>query len=185
MLETIHEYAREKLAESGEGNALRREHALYFMALAEEAEPQFRGPRQQDWLDRLGDEYDNIKAALDGVSQHQQSTLGPGVSNEEQAEGVADQATEIGLLIAVSLWHFWVVKGLLTQGREHLRRLLELPKSEATTQGHPLSALRVSSTLRSRSRAKALNGAGDLAWRQGDYSSAQSLLSAALGLGER
>jgi predicted ATPase len=57
MLETIHEYAREKLAESGEGAVLAREHARYFQRLAEEAEPHLTGKEQQVWLDRLEDEY--------------------------------------------------------------------------------------------------------------------------------
>src|SRR5215216_1494130 len=60
MLETIHEYAREKLQESGEAEALQREHALYFMRLGEEAAPHLSGKEQQEWLDRLDDEYDNI-----------------------------------------------------------------------------------------------------------------------------
>src|SRR5207253_11277238 len=46
MLETIHEYAREKLRESGEAGALERQHALYYMRVAEEARPLMAGPRQ-------------------------------------------------------------------------------------------------------------------------------------------
>ena len=69
MLETIHEYAREKLAEVDEGNGgeeepLRRAHALYFMKLAEEAEPGLNGNKQAEWLGRLEDDHDNLRAAL-------------------------------------------------------------------------------------------------------------------------
>src|SRR5688500_6710465 len=64
MLETIHELAREKLGEGGEAEALERQHALYFMGLAEVAEPQIRGAKQVEWLDRLDDEHDNLRAAL-------------------------------------------------------------------------------------------------------------------------
>jgi predicted ATPase/class 3 adenylate cyclase/Tfp pilus assembly protein PilF len=188
MLETIHEYAREKLRESGEAPALQREHTLYFMRLAEEAEPHLTGQRQQEWLDRLGDEYDNIRAALDWASEYQHSIRGVGARNEEAAaaaEEVAEGTAEVGLRLAGALWRFWVVKSLFTEGRKHLRRLLELTESEASTQERPSSTSSTSSTLRSRNsiRAKALNGAGFLALRQGDYPAAQSLLNAALEVG--
>src|SRR5829696_9145885 len=52
MLETVHEYTREKLEESGEAEELRRRHAQYFLALAEEAEPDLKGPRQYTWVER-------------------------------------------------------------------------------------------------------------------------------------
>ncbi|MEP6776259.1 MAG: adenylate/guanylate cyclase domain-containing protein, partial [Chloroflexota bacterium] len=65
MLETIHEYAREKLQESGEADALHRQYALYFMTLAEEAEPHLGAAKQGEWLQRLEDEHDNLRAALD------------------------------------------------------------------------------------------------------------------------
>src|SRR4051794_13100974 len=64
MLETIHEYARQKLAESGEAEVLRREHAHYFMTFAEQAEPQLAGAQQAEWLVRLEEEHDNIREAL-------------------------------------------------------------------------------------------------------------------------
>jgi predicted ATPase len=64
MLETIHEYAREKLQESEEGEDIRRLHAEYFLALAEEAEAEVEGPQQPVWLERLEEEHDNIRAAL-------------------------------------------------------------------------------------------------------------------------
>jgi predicted ATPase len=64
MLETIHEHAREKLEESGETEEIRRAHAAYFLALAEEAESELKGPGQVGWLERLEAEADNLRAAL-------------------------------------------------------------------------------------------------------------------------
>src|SRR5207237_10732909 len=64
MLETIHEYAREKLWESGEEAALAKEHAVYFMRLAEEAESHLTGKDQVEWFNLLEEEQDNIRAAL-------------------------------------------------------------------------------------------------------------------------
>ena len=64
MLGTIREYAREKLEESGKAEEIRRRQAEHFLVLAEEAEPQLKEPRQLEWLDRLEEEHDNIRAAL-------------------------------------------------------------------------------------------------------------------------
>ena len=64
MLETIREYARERLEESGEAESIKRAHAEYFLALAEEAEPRLWGSEDAEWLDRLEEEHDNIRAAL-------------------------------------------------------------------------------------------------------------------------
>ena len=87
MLESILEYAREKLEESGEAEALQREHALYFMGLAEEAEATLRGTGQTGWFDRLGEEYDNFRA-----------TLGWSTNTAE---------SEIALRLSGALWQFW------------------------------------------------------------------------------
>src|SRR6187551_212163 len=63
MLETIREYALERLDDSGDGGQLRRRHAEYFLALAEEAEPDLRQESRES-LDRLEPEQDNVRAAL-------------------------------------------------------------------------------------------------------------------------
>jgi hypothetical protein len=65
MLETIHEFARKSLQESGEAEKVRRLHAEFFLALSEEAEPELTGgPDQVTWSERLEAEHDNIRAAL-------------------------------------------------------------------------------------------------------------------------
>jgi predicted ATPase len=64
MPETIREYALERLAERGEVEALRREHAAYYLALAEQAQPEVHGPEQVAWMRRLVAEHDNLRAAL-------------------------------------------------------------------------------------------------------------------------
>jgi predicted ATPase/DNA-binding CsgD family transcriptional regulator len=64
FLEPVRQYAEERLEESRETEDIRRRHASYFLALAEEAEPQLRGREQAAWLGRLDSELDNIRAAL-------------------------------------------------------------------------------------------------------------------------
>ena len=64
MLETIRQYANEKLVESGESGSLRDQHLEYFRALAEQAKPHLISAQQSVWLDRLETELDNIRAAL-------------------------------------------------------------------------------------------------------------------------
>ena len=64
MLETIRAYAVERLEAGGEADALRRRHAAYFLALAEEAAPWLLGGERWGWLRRLEADYDNLRAAL-------------------------------------------------------------------------------------------------------------------------
>ena len=111
MLGTIHEYAREKFEESEEAEEVRRLHAEHFLALAEEAEPQLKGAEQLEWLDRLEEEHDNIRAAL-GWS------FGRGEA-------------EAGLRLAGALVRFWYVRGHLSKGRRWLEEgLVEADSSE-------------------------------------------------------
>src|SRR3712207_2435689 len=63
MLETIREYALERLAERGELPQLRERHAAHFLALAEQAAKELTGPEQESWLLRLGREHDILRVA--------------------------------------------------------------------------------------------------------------------------
>jgi non-specific serine/threonine protein kinase len=65
MLETIRQYARERLKESGEERQVRDRHLRYYMDWTEAVEPRLRGPGQIAWWDRIETEHDNIRAALD------------------------------------------------------------------------------------------------------------------------
>jgi len=64
MLETIHEYAQERLEASDEADRLRRGHAIYYLEFVETAWPKLIGPESQVWMVRLDREYDNLRAAL-------------------------------------------------------------------------------------------------------------------------
>jgi predicted ATPase len=104
MLETVREYAREALIASGEAEAVRGRHRDYFLHLAEEADPELRGPHQGTWLARLEVEHDNLSAALEW--------------------SLADGDGEKLLRLASSLWRFWNVAGFWREGQEWLERAL-------------------------------------------------------------
>ena len=104
MLETVHEYAREKLEESGEAEKMKRVHAEYFLALADEAEPRLRGAAQFEWLERLEAEHDNLRTALSWSLGSRDATL--------------------GLRLAGMLSRFWYVGNHLSEGRRWLEEAL-------------------------------------------------------------
>ncbi len=105
MLETIREYARERLVASGEGKELHRQHSHYFLALAERAEPAlWGGADQRAWIKRLEAEHENLRAALHQALEH--------------------GAVEVALRLASALWRFWMMHGYLGEGRQWLERAL-------------------------------------------------------------
>jgi len=75
MLETIREYAAEKLAQSNEGKALRRGHSEYFAALADQAWEGFKVGREHEWLLQVSPEFDNIRAMLAWLLEHQNAEV--------------------------------------------------------------------------------------------------------------
>jgi predicted ATPase/transcriptional regulator with XRE-family HTH domain len=105
MLETIREYALERLAASGEEDRVRQAHGAHYMALVEEAWPHLVGPEQARWFDRLEDEHDNLRAILGWA--------------------LRDGDGELGLRLAGRLWWFWSIRGYLSEGRAWLGQLLE------------------------------------------------------------
>jgi predicted ATPase len=150
MLETIRAYALEQLAASGEEADLRERHARFFLALAEQAEPELRGADQRLWLDRLEREHDNLRAALEWA-RAASSGDSPG------------KAPEIGLRLVAALWRFWWRRGHIGEGRERL--------AAALAARAPTPAL-----------ARALYGAGYMAFVQGDYAAVGPLFEESLAI---
>jgi predicted ATPase/class 3 adenylate cyclase len=140
MIESVWEYSRAKLLESGEAHAVRNRHLDYFVKLAEEAEPQLQGPQQGEWIERLAREHGNLKLALEWSTE-------------------TPSAVERGMRLAGALWRYWEVRSHLKEGREYLSELLSKPESEPRT----------------IARAKALTGAGRLAWCLDDNAAARKL----------
>jgi tetratricopeptide (TPR) repeat protein len=112
MLETIREYARDRLEADGNLEQIERRHIQYFRDLAELGERHFLGPDQVSWLDRFEREHDNVRAALSRA-------IGTGAANE-------------GMQLASALWRFWFQRGYLREGRAWLEQLLRLHPDAAT-----------------------------------------------------
>jgi predicted ATPase len=114
MLETIREYALERLTVAEEADRFQRAHADYYLEFAERAESGLVGGwHQAEWLDRLKEDHDNLRAALSWLIRR----------------GPADQ----GLRLAAALRRFWRSRGYLTEGREWTSTLLALPAAGTPT----------------------------------------------------
>jgi predicted ATPase len=153
MLETIREYAEEQLLASGAEDAMRREHARYFVMLAETAEDALSGPEEGCWLEQLAAEHDNCRAALAWCF----------AAAPEQAD-----VCELGLRLAAALFPFWSRHGDWSEGRRWLARALS-----ATGELHAASGR---GGVARQARAKALLASGTLAWWQGEYRTALPVL---------
>jgi len=184
MLETIHEYALEQLAASGEQAHIRRKHAEFFLTLAEAAAAALEGAEQGAWLGRLQQEHDNLRAVLSwAVEQHE---------------------ADIGMRLAVALRLFWFMRGHLSEGRERLAQILALENSSTSTRAKALDCagflaryqgdyaaaaglIRESLALRrslghGQGIADALSNLGYVTLHQGDYAAARAMYEESLGL---
>src|SRR5215208_4936398 len=97
MLEPVRHYGQERLQESGTAEWVRERHAQYYLALAQEAEPELEGADQILWMDRLETEHDNLRAALSWALEGGEA--------------------ELGLQLAGALRLFWVGRSHYSEGR--------------------------------------------------------------------
>jgi predicted ATPase len=185
MLQTIHEFATEQLVASGELEQAKEKHAAWFLDLAIEAEPQLPGPSAVSWLDRLENDHDNLRAALDWLGTQGD---GPRV-----------------VTLAAAMWRFWWLRGHITEGRKQLETALAVDGATATaarataldgagvlaeTQDDydRAEALHREALALSRERddktgiARALGNLGVVAFDRGDDNQATALLEESLAL---
>jgi predicted ATPase len=186
MLETIREYAREKLETSLEEALTKRAHAAYCLVLAEEETTEQSGAGGAEWLESLSLEYDNFRAALEWLTETRDA--------------------EWGLRLGAALFRFWETREYLAEGRDRLGKLLQLAGAAAPTkararalfaagvlageQGDYASAdalmresLDIARHLRDKkSVAVSLNALAVLARDQGDVAVAHSLFDESLVL---
>lgn len=156
LLETVREYAQERLDASGELAAARRAHAHYYLELAERAAPELRGRDQRTWHLRLEREHDNLRSALRWLLDH------------------ATTEQEAALRLSGALGYFWYVRGYHSEGRGWLEEAL------ACRAQHESKA-----ALDSAARIHALIAAGPLLMVQANYTRSQSVLKEALALAEQ
>jgi predicted ATPase/RsiW-degrading membrane proteinase PrsW (M82 family) len=104
MLQTIREFALERLSESADPDAVRRMHARFFLNVAEAGESELRGPQQVSWVQRLGREHENFRAAL---------------------QWSRERDGELGLRLAFALARFWEQRGTLGEARTWLAAALD------------------------------------------------------------
>ncbi len=145
LLETIRQYAQEKLQASGEAHVVKTGHLDYFMRWAEQIEPKLHGPEQNFWLDCLEQEHDNLRAALawslEDIDQNEANSVEPSpILNPPST------IAERGLRCAGALFWFWHLRSYFHEGCQWLDRLLE----------------RTAVLGRTKARARALQGAGQL-----------------------
>jgi predicted ATPase/DNA-binding CsgD family transcriptional regulator len=127
LLETIRQYGREKLSESGEVGKVRERHADYYLALAEEAEPELKGVGQVAWLDRFEQEHDNLRAAI---------------SWSLERSNLQDAAR-----LGWALWLFWWIRGHFAEGRRSMEQALSAEGDAAMPASARAQALFVAGTM--------------------------------------
>lgn len=131
MLQVIHEYAGERLAESSEAASIRQRHTAFFLNLAEAAAPHLTSGKRDPWLARLEADHDNLRAVL--------------------AWGLAEpQATTLALRLAGNLGWFWYFIGRVSEGRGWLEKLLWRADASEEIEAlaeHRAKALRVAGSL--------------------------------------
>jgi predicted ATPase/class 3 adenylate cyclase len=187
ILDTIREFAREKLRELADPDDLNRRHASYFLELADRAEPEFSGVEQEFWLGLLDANIENIRLTL--------------------RHALDSDDAEVALRLAASLRQFWDSSDRLPEAilwleegldaKEEVRPLirakavLALARSrfyvgdEASAAAGTAKALELYRALGDkRGEALALEGMGDIAWSSGDVKRAEELHSASLALYE-
>jgi predicted ATPase/DNA-binding CsgD family transcriptional regulator len=187
LLETIRQYGRERLEEAGEAAHIREQHAGYYLAVAEEAEPELQGEGQVAWLERLETEHDNLRVAMAWLLERGES--------------------EVAARLGWALWLFWGIRTHLAEGRRSMERALSARGSVAMSasararalfvagmmanyQGDHLSAeplvqesLRLFNELEDKvGTAYALSNAGYVALGKGRYQQAIAVIEKAADL---
>jgi non-specific serine/threonine protein kinase len=160
MLETVREYAEERLVAAGELAAARRAHAHYYLALAERADLLVRGRDQLAWCLRLEREQDNLRAALRWL-----------LDQVDPAE------REQALRLAGALGYFWHWRGYHTEGLRWLEEALVRAPQGVEGEGSAVSD--------SAARTRALVAAGELLVLHSDYARARALLEEGLALAQQ
>lgn len=158
--ETIRQYARNRLFESGESKQVRDRHLEFFLHFAENTEPKLRGAEQLEWLGRLDMEYDNLRIALGWSLESSKS--------------------DFALRLAGSLYYFWVLRGNFSELNKWVNEALTFAERE---QGERAAAGNYTPTpVEMAHRAKALYAATLAQFGTMDLKKARGLVEESLRL---
>ena len=127
MLETIREFSLEQLTQENELETVQRAHAHYYLSLAEETEPHLGGREQKAWLNRLGREQDNMRAALRWGFEHHEA--------------------ELVLRLVGALWQYWSLRVQWSEGRRWLEEALTVASTVKVEKALLAKALCAAATL--------------------------------------
>ena len=187
LLETIKEFAWNKLVTSGHAFELKERHAHYFLELVEAAAPELTGKDQFFWIGKIEANYDNIRGAI--------------------LWALEEKNSEVGLRFGTALWRYWLVQNQV-EGWDRLQQILSLPVNEELEiyRAKTLSAMGASlnssnnprrgrelleesiSIFRTHDKkadlAISLNHLGHSAIQSSDYKRAIDLSNEALAIGE-
>jgi predicted ATPase/tetratricopeptide (TPR) repeat protein len=186
MLETLREFAQERLEWRQEVELVQQRHAQFYLKLARKTEVKLRGPEQVVWLAQLDVEQENLRMALQwliarartGQAQTDPDSQPPNMAssynrcdfNNEYFAGTALEAADLALHMAAAVALYWEIRGFYSEGRHWLAQVLDL--CTGANLGVELK----------QSKANALNKAGDLAFLQGDFQQARLFLEESLAL---
>jgi predicted ATPase/DNA-binding winged helix-turn-helix (wHTH) protein/Tfp pilus assembly protein PilF len=186
MLETVREYARERMAASGLAGAVRERHRDFFLALAEEAKPELAGAAQAEWLQRLEAEHDNLRSAIEW--------------------SVAEAGSGKCLRLCSALQQFWITRGHFSEGRQWCATALDKAQDETValeramvlntsgtlahylgddTAARPLHEESLATMRKLRDRrgiGNALHSLGNVALDKCEFASAQTLYEESLAI---
>ncbi len=112
LLDTVRQYAQERLVEAGESNDARARHLAFYLGLAEQARPQLVGPQQASWLARLDLERENLLAAHAWCDD-------------------ATTAPQLGLRLVDAVRSYWIIRGVLGLGHRVTAEALARPGAQA------------------------------------------------------
>jgi non-specific serine/threonine protein kinase len=184
LLETMRAYTSERLSTNGEHAIIAARHAAYYGQLARDAGAELSGEQQIEWLARLEQEHDNLRAALNWGLQHKPELAGQ---------------------IATSIWRFWLLRGYLREGQHWLDQIaarVSAPTRAAALLGagrlarqqgdleaaaeRLAASLVIQRTLHDQQGiAVALGYLGVVAYDQGDFVRAEALHRESLALREK
>lgn len=159
LLETVRQYARDRMAESGRLHQVQEQHVGFYLALAEQLSEGLAGPEQRKLLTEIENELDNMRQAI--------------AVSIDRPDGA-----EIGLRFGVALGKFWRVRGHFSEGRELLAALLARPPrpENVGTEREP------GPPSYQAYRASGLSAAAYLARDQSDYETARTMFEESLAL---